>query len=90
MRLGNGMQARVVGAGAGQWRAAGGGCASSQSSSPRLGPCLSSSGAHYCLTLACAALHEVTEAFAWCTEMPYKSMSPMLACIGSAVIVLNA
>ena len=81
MRLGDGMQARVVGGGAGQWRAAGGGCASPQSSSARLGPHLSSSGAHCCLTLACAALHGIVQAFAWCTVMPYKTMLHMLAIV---------
>ncbi len=81
MRLGGGMQAGAVGAGAGQWRAAGGGCASPQSSSPRLGPHVSSSGAHYCLTLACAALHEVAQAFAWCMILLCNTMLHMLAVI---------
>ena len=74
MRLSDGMQARVVGAGAGQWRAAGGGCASPQSSSARLGPRVSSSGAYCCFTLACTALHEVAQAFAWCMILLCKTM----------------
>ena len=81
MRVGDGMQARVVGAGAGQWRPAGAGCALPQSSSSRLGPRLGSSGAHCCFILACAALHEVAQAFAWCMIMLCKTMLHMLAVI---------
>jgi len=81
MWLGNRMQVRVVGAGAGQWRAAGGGCASPQSSSARLGPHLTSSGAHCCFTLACAALHEAAQAFPWCMIMLCITMLHMLVVI---------
>lgn len=77
MGLGDGMQARAVGAGAGQWRAAGAGCALPKSSSARLG----SSGAHCCFILACAALHEVAQAFAWCVIMLCKTVLHMLAVI---------
>jgi hypothetical protein len=79
MWLGNRMQVRVVGGGAGQWRAAGGSCASLQGSSARPGSHLSSSGAHCCLTLACAALHEVTQILAWCVILLCKPALHMLA-----------